>query len=417
MVTDIKGISFAQFFDMMEICGPGSAVLLEGDTGIGKTTICEYFAKNIVHLDLHTIQVSEGSDMVDVFGLPDFDSGRTVYKPPSWYPGPDKPCVLLLDEVNRNRNIMKGLMRLATDMRIGDLTLAPGSYVMGAINPEYGQLYQVVEMDPAHRARFQVIQLEPTVEEWLAFARREGLHEALLEYIRRHPNDLDTFKNDKNVQDSKGQFYHHVLPCRRQVHKLALHLKNGENFKNSGLSRFDPEHYPDAENFLYALVAGRVGVGFAERFTMFYYSYKNMMPPERVLMPASKTAWDANGELTLKIKDMTEHDVAGLSLLGEEIMDYLAANEKVLWNEKHDGPSDTAKKYATNLFKFMALCPPEIVSSLYHLKIRPALREADFRKEQAQQGKGRDDGPKWEKLITIAVPKLLTLIRSAAKEE
>ena len=50
MITDKTGISFEQFFDLMECCGPSSAVLLEGDTGIGKTTISRYFAEKIVKL-------------------------------------------------------------------------------------------------------------------------------------------------------------------------------------------------------------------------------------------------------------------------------------------------------------------------------------------------------------------------------
>lgn len=419
MVTDKSGISFAQFFDIMTICGPNSAVLMEGDTGIGKSTIARHFADNIVHLPMCLIQVSENTDMTDVFGLPDFKGDRTIYKPPSWYLGPDTPCVLLMDEVNRNRTVMKGLMRLATDMRVGDLVLPDGSYVLGAINPEYGSLYQVVEMDPAHRARFQVVQLEPTVEEWRDFARKEGTPNVILEYIRQHPDDLDTFKNESNVNDAKGACYHHVLPCRRQWSHAGEQLARGENFGGTGKSRFDMKLYEDAENFLYAMMAGRVGVGVASRFVPFYYRFKNQLSGITAdkLLFGSESDWSPKGKIVTELKRMAEVDIPGLTALGEELMDLTARNEDKMWNDFRSGPSKTAKDYATNIYKFLYLCPVEVVSSMYYSKIRPALLEADRKKELAKQGQGKDNGPKWEKLMCIALPKLNELIKEAVSNE
>lgn len=418
MITDKTGISFAQFFDLMEVCGPNSAVLLEGDTGIGKTTIARYFAEKIAKLPFCMIQVSENTDMTDVFGLPDFSGGRTVYKPPSWYLGPDTRCVLLLDEVNRNKTVMKGLMRLATDHRVGDLTLPEGSYVLGAINPEYGSLYQVVEMDPAHRARFQVAQLEPTVQEWIQFAKEEGLPSVVIEYIRTHELDLDTFKNDANVHDAEGQYYHHVLPCRRQWHQAAEQIVRGENFRGTGKSRFDMNCFDDAENFLYAMMAGRVGTGVADRFTRFYYKFKSnasSLTAEQLLFGSVKD-WDPKGKMVKELTRMAEKDIPGLTTLGEELMDLTARNEDRMWNEFHSGPSAAARDYGTNIYKFLYICPDEVVCSLYYAKIAPANQEAERRKALAKQGTGKDDGPKWEKLMCLGFPKLNELLKKTVNQ-
>lgn len=421
MITDKTGISFAQFFDLMECCGPNSAVLLEGDTGIGKTTISRYFAEKIVNLPFCVIQVSENTDMTDVFGLPDFDSDHTIYKPPSWYLGPDVKCVLLLDEVNRNKTVMKGLMRLATDHRIGDLTLPDGSYVLGAINPEYGSLYQVVEMDPAHRARFQVAQLNPTMPEWVTFAEQEGLPPVVIEYIKSHELDLDTFKNDANVHDAEGQYYHHVLPCRRQWHMFAEQIIRGENFKGTGISRFDPKHYADAENFMYAMAAGRVGTGVAERFTKFYYKFKFRpddcwITAENLLFGSEKD-WEPKGKMVKELRRMAEKDIPGITTLGEELMDLTARNEDKMWNDFHSGPSSVAKSYGINIYKFLHLCPDEVVCSLYYAKIAPANREAERKKALAKQGSGKDDGPKWEKLMCLGFPKLNELLKETVDND
>ena len=407
MVSNPEGISIAQFFDMMEIAGDSEAVLIEGDTGIGKTQIVRQFAER-KGLPLCTIQVSEGTDMTDVFGLPDFEGGHTVYRPPSWYL-PGERCVLFMDEVNRNATILKGLMRLATDHRIGDIVLPDGSYVIGAVNPEFGQIYTVVEMDPAHRARFQLIQLRPTVAEWLEYERGNRLHPAILSYVAKHPDDLDTFHNESNVTRSRGQFYHNVLPCRRQFEELSAKLKRAEDFMGTGKSRFDMSEYDDAEDMLYATVAGLVGIGVAGRFVPHYYSRSDL--DAATLLYGSEDDWDTGGRIVKELKRMAKKDIPALTQLGNDLMDLVASNEKDMWNSFHSGPGNKATAYGTNVYKFMYLCPAEVVNSIYYTKIRPAMNEADRMKKAGNDGKA----PKWEKLMCIAVPEIKKLLDKYVK--
>lgn len=383
------GTSIAQFHDMMKIVPRNQAILLEGDTGIGKTSITRGFADSI-KLPLALIQVNEGTDMVDVFGLPDLSGDRTICKPPSWYLGPDTPCVLLMDEVNRNRNIMKGLMRLATDQRIGDLVLAPGSYVFGAINPEYGSLYQVVEMDPAHRARFLLIELAPTVPEWLGFARDEGVHPKIIAYIKDHPEDLDTFSNEDNLTEAKGKMYHNVLPCRRQWHHLSPMLYNGEDFDSTGKNRFSMDEFPDGREFLDMTVRGMVGNGCAERFVKFYYRSGGCGITPRILLEGTRDEWKPGGEIVNTLKKMAGEDIPSLVALAEGIGLILNKEEDTLWNVLHDAPNDKAKGYAENLYKFLFMCPPEVVSSFYYNCVSPSLAK----------------GKKWGNLMGVACSKI-----------
>ena len=112
---------------------------------------------------------------------------------------------------------------------------------------------------------------------------------------------------------------------------------------------------------------------------------------------------------------MAEVDIPGLTALGEELLDLTARNESEMWNDFRSGPSAKAKEYATNIYKFLYLCPVEVVSSLYYSRIRPANAEAERRKELWKKGQGKDDGPKWEKLMCIALPKLNELIKDAVQ--
>ena len=389
-----QGYSIAQFYDLMRISPTRQAILLEGETGIGKTTIVKDFAENVAKLPLCTIQVSEGTDMVDVFGLPDISGDHTVYKPPSWYI-PGQRCVLFMDEVNRNKTIMKGLMRLATDHRIGDLELPEGSYVIGAINPEYGSKYQVVEMDPAHRARFMLVELNPTVDEWLAFARREGVHQSILNYIEEHGEDLDTFSNESNMVASNGRYYHNVLPCRRQWSALSPYLYGGESF-SGGKSRFDVNAFEDGEEFLRGVVSGLVGTGVADRFVPFYYSMSGSISAAAILEGDDDT-WNPKGELVAAIREMANRDVPSLTRLSESVFGRVARCEDDLWNAMRSGYSETALKYSRNVYKFLHLCPPEIQSNVYFSMIRPATKS----------------GHKWPNLLCNATPALVELFTKA----
>lgn len=395
-----RGCSIAQFYDMMKIVPRTQAILLEGDTGIGKTSIIRQFAESM-GLPLSLIQVSEGTDMVDVFGLPDFDNGRTIYKPPSWYLGPDTPCVLLMDEVNRNRNILKGLMRLATDQRVGDLKLAPGSYVFGAINPEYGSLYQVVEMDPAHRARFLLVELDPTVDEWLEFAKKEGVHPKIVEYIADHPDDLDTFSNEDNVTKAKGRTYHNVLPCRRQWHCLSPMIYNGEDFAGTGKNRFSLSDFKDGDQFLDMVVRGMVGNGCAERFVKSYYRAGGYGLTPRILLQGTRDDWAPAGEMVNTLKKMAKADIPSLVSLAEGIGLILNKEEESLWNVLHDAPNDKAKGYAENLYKFLFMCPAEVVSSFYYNCVSPSLAK----------------GKKWGKLMGVACSKICDIFDKVILEK
>ena len=405
------GISFAQFYDLMEVCGPGTAVLMEGETGIGKSTVAAHFARDIVNLPLCTIQVSESTDMTDVFGLPDIDGDHTIYKPPSWYK-PGQKCVLFMDEVNRNKVVMKGLMRLATDGRIGDIQLPEGSYILAAINPEYGNMYQVVEMDPAHRARFQVALLKPTVDEWIRYAKEEGVPDVITRYVKSHPDDLDTYADTRNVEQAKGKYYHHVLPCRRQWSEFAKEMVRGENFRNTGKSRFDPMLYDDADNFLYAVAAGRLGVGVATKFVKYYYTLKGgqtEIRAEKLLFGTDKE-WKSDGPIVKTLHKLGETDMNSLIVLGEELFELIKENEPDMWNAKHNGHSEKALAFAVNTYKFLKVVPPEVLSSLYYTCIQPASDYIDQMKEKAAKYGVVDDAPRWPRLLCRALPKLKTML-------
>lgn len=386
----MEGTSIAQFFDLLQINPPRQPMLLVGDTGIGKTSIVRQVAEKVLRMEMSYIPCMESTDMIDVTGVMDVSGDHSVYKPPSWYhEGTD--VVVLMDEVNRNKAVMKGLMRLATDRKAGDAQLTDNSYVIAAINPENDATYQVYEMDPAMVARFLVVYLRPTPEEWLEYAESEGVHPAILEYIRGHKEDLDPFENDDNMSKAKGSMYHNVLPTRRGWFGLSELLHNGEKFRTADgrtVNRFDRTLYADGEHFIGMIVRGLVGNGVAERFVPAYYAGASNIPTPEALMNGTDKDWES--VFPKQIARLCIDDPIAASALSTGVCRYIATRESKLWNSSMTKPSLLAAKFAKNLYRFMYCCSAEVQANMFHSDIETV----DLNKT------------KWPKLLGTAFPGL-----------
>lgn len=389
------GTTITQLYDLIQIVNPSQPILLVGDTGIGKTSIVRHVAEKVMHKRMSYIPCMEATDMIDITGMMDTSGDRTCYKPPSWYhEGED--VVVLMDEVNRNKAVLKGLMRLASDRKVGDAQLTDNSYVIAAINPEHGAVYQVYEMDPAMLARFLVVYLKPTVDEWLEYAEETGVHPAVREYISGHRDDLYTFDNEDNVAKSKVPAYQNVLPCPRAWCGLSDFMLRAEKFVRDGnaLNRFSREEFPDGESFLYSVVRGFVGNAVADRFVPGYYSSRGGIPSPAELMNGNDAAWKSR--YPKAIARLCADDACAANELGTAVCRYIAANESKLWDSTHTRPSLLAAKFAKNLFRFLYSCNPEIQSSVFHADIETV----DLVKV------------KWPKLLGVAFPGLTDYLES-----
>lgn len=118
-------------------------------------------------VDRRLSQMTEG----DMVGLPSTDGEVTRFNPPDWYKKAcNTPCVLFLDEINRaTPEVMQAAFQIVLDRELQGWKLHPLTRVYAAVNT--GAAYTVNEMDPALLDRFFTIDLDPSVEEFLAWAR------------------------------------------------------------------------------------------------------------------------------------------------------------------------------------------------------------------------------------------------------
>jgi hypothetical protein len=172
-------------------------VLIRGRHGVGKSEIVYQIAaeRNLPIVERRASQMTEG----DLLGLPDTCetaiSGRkaTTWNAPDWMvTACEQPVLLFLDEVDRaTLEVRQGLFELTDSRKINGWKLHPETLIIAAVNGgEHGAQYQVGEMDPAELDRWTVFDVEPSVEDWLGWAK-DSVDEVLWDFINHNRTHLE----------------------------------------------------------------------------------------------------------------------------------------------------------------------------------------------------------------------------------
>jgi hypothetical protein len=158
-------------------------VLLEGQTGIGKSELVAQVARKLGIA--HTVLDLSLLEPPDLVGLPTIEDGRTRYALPRFLPR-EGEGILMLEELNRaERYIQQPALQLLTARTLHEYVLPPGWACFAAINPESGD-YQVTPLDAALRARFLQVPVRADRAAWLAWAGEHGVHPAVITVVRGH---------------------------------------------------------------------------------------------------------------------------------------------------------------------------------------------------------------------------------------
>lgn len=181
-------------------------VLIRGRHGMGKSeTVYQYAAAvKMKVVERRASQMTEG----DLIGLPSIDGNSTKFNPPDWFKECcDFPRVLFLDEVDRaTLEVRQGIFELTDSRKLNGHTLHPDTVIFAAVNGgAHGAQYQVGEMDPAELDRWTVFDLEPTVGDWLDWAKT-NCDSLVWDFVNQNHGHLE----------HKGEFEpNKVYPSRR----------------------------------------------------------------------------------------------------------------------------------------------------------------------------------------------------------
>ncbi len=251
------------------------AILMRGPTGVGKSQMARGLADE---LGLPFIDV-RGSTMDEsqVSGIPDFETSKTAgvatFCLPSFYVRACRePVVLMLDELNRSMpQVMQSFFQIVLDRELGNnvdgepLRLHPDTRVVAAVN--WGNEYDVSDMDPALLRRFWVVDLEPTNEDWIDWASKSGVDDVLIDFVRQNPAHL---RVDPSAVEPGT-----VIPTPASWDRLNRSLSH-MGMKPSDCCGTRPTGF-------YALCQGFVGTEAGIAFTEFVAKYERVISAEDVL--------------------------------------------------------------------------------------------------------------------------------------
>ncbi len=177
------------FVQVISKLPPQIAVLAKGPTGIGKSHIVHQVGESLDMevIDRRLSQMTEG----DIIGLPELVDGVTRFAPIDWFVRAcNEPVILFFDELNRATiEVQQCAFQIVLDRELNGHKLHPETRVYAAVNE--GSEYQVTEMDPALLRRFFVTSLEPTVQDWLDWARKsKKIDPLMISFIEKYPARL-----------------------------------------------------------------------------------------------------------------------------------------------------------------------------------------------------------------------------------
>lgn len=203
----------------------GLTPFIWGHAGIGKSTAVKQYAENKGYR-FFPFYLGTQSDLGDILGLQEFvrdTNGRayaTAFAIPEWLhntikycnENPDSGAIIFLDEFNRaRRDILNGMFSLALDKTFHTVKLPNNCHIIAAGNPPTDEYFTTDVNETALMARFVHIKLEPTVNEWIDFAKQREINSTLIEFIRNQPELLE----------AKGsEFQLPVKPDRRSYERL-----------------------------------------------------------------------------------------------------------------------------------------------------------------------------------------------------
>jgi len=263
-------------------------------------------------------QMTEG----DLVGLPSVDGDRTSFNPPDWFKQAcEQPVVLFLDEVDRAvLEVRQGIFELTDSRKLNGHHLHADTVVFAAVNGgEHGEQYQVNEMDPAELDRYSVWDIEPTVEDWLSWAK-ENVDSLVWDFINQNRDHLE---HNGDIEPNKR------YPSRRSWDRLNQVLAGANLLESPG-----PQMFALSQSF--------VGFEAAVAFNDFAANYERQVTVEQLLNCALIEKLDASGLLSDEENPLSVEQIENLAKYFVTLPSEAAMK---LWQVVARMPQENVKKF------------------------------------------------------------------------
>jgi hypothetical protein len=190
-------MNIAQTKEVLKNMPSDKSIMLHAKHGVGKSSVVRQVSEELSSESGETygfwdVRLSQ-CEVGDIKGMPETDAkaGVVRFLKQEWWPrDPNSKGILFFDELNRaSKDVLQAVFEICLDRRLDGEKLPDGWRVVAAVNSDDD--YDVVELDPALHDRWFHIDFDPSVEEWVNWARSAGVHKAVVEFINRNQNLLD----------------------------------------------------------------------------------------------------------------------------------------------------------------------------------------------------------------------------------
>lgn len=207
----------SKIFDVLDLAvkigknGKRFNPLFTGDAGVGKSEICQAWAKSRGYklLDIRPAYL-EGPDFI---GLPfviknsEDNVERTVYALPDFWPTSGQWLVLIEEPNRANNSTLNCLMQFLTDRKVGNYDANNSDkleiVVASCINPD-NAMYNVNSMDTALRNRFEEFDVRYDFNEFVEFMEKENWHKNPIQFIK---SGTWIYKSPEEIANDKEGHY------------------------------------------------------------------------------------------------------------------------------------------------------------------------------------------------------------------
>jgi len=302
-------IDFATFTRLVpHVVNDAKPVLIRGRHGIGKSEIVYQMAD---HLGLPVVerrasQMTEG----DLVGLPSINGNRTSFNPPDWFKQAcEAPVVLFLDEVDRAViEVRQGIFELTDSRKLNGHVLHPGTRIFAAVNGgKHAANYQVGEMDLAELDRWTVFDVEPTVQDWLTWAK-DKVDSSIFNFIQSNNNHLEHV--DGEFEPNKK------YPSRRSWKRCSDVLS-----RSGMLAMVGNKNFAEVSNDIISFAAAFFGTEAAIEFGEFCRNYDRQVTPEDIIVEGDFSKVESFGlnEHVALIVKMENNDLLATAMPEDQI--------------------------------------------------------------------------------------------------
>jgi len=215
-----------QLVALLKGLGTKRSVLIEGDMGIGKSTLLKLLKKDLP--DHHAAYFDcTTKDVGDMFipRISDAETGSYVGFVPNEEFGlhHGKPVILMFDELGKaNPAVKQATTRTLLERTVGATPLPEGSIVFATTNLG---AEGVGDLLAAHtRNRVTVVRMrKPSATEWIEWGISNGVHSTVLGWVKDNPQVMQSFTEVQDPEENPYIFHPRAVGRDAFVTPRSLH--------------------------------------------------------------------------------------------------------------------------------------------------------------------------------------------------